>query len=228
MSEQQGLETAHLGQRIRASRTRSGLSVRELARRVSVSPSHVSQVERGMASFSVPTLYAVVEQLDVSMDDLFDRLGPIETAEGDENQASSPDNGSGRPGSARGHLDDKGIVQRREDRPTINLSAGLRWQRLTAKPDDDTEFLEVHYEPGGGSAGGDPFIRHTGYEYGVVIEGRLTVQIGFDETVLETGDTASFDSSIPHRYWNAGVVPARAIWFVRGQADGSLSDHFQS
>ena len=48
------------------------MSVRELARRIDVSASHVSQVERGLASFSVRALYNVVSVLGITMDSLFE------------------------------------------------------------------------------------------------------------------------------------------------------------
>lgn len=47
------------------------MSVRELARRIGVSPSHASQVERGLASFSVRALYNVAGELGLTMDSLF-------------------------------------------------------------------------------------------------------------------------------------------------------------
>jgi mannose-6-phosphate isomerase-like protein (cupin superfamily) len=48
----------------------------------------------------------------------------------------------------------------------------------------------------------------------VIIEGALSTQIGFEQYVLEEGDSLTFDSAIPHRFWNAGTVPARAIWVI--------------
>ena len=48
------------GQAIRAAREQRGLSLRELARRVNVSPSFVSQIELGKANPSVGTLYSLV------------------------------------------------------------------------------------------------------------------------------------------------------------------------
>ena len=51
------------GENIRIAREAAGISVRELSRRIEVSASHVSQVERGLASFSVPTLYRVAQEL---------------------------------------------------------------------------------------------------------------------------------------------------------------------
>ena len=63
---------AELGARIRAERERAGVSVRGLAARLGVSPSLVSQLERGLAQPSVATLYSWARQLGVSIDRLFD------------------------------------------------------------------------------------------------------------------------------------------------------------
>ena len=60
-----------LGARLREGREAAGLSVRELARRIGVSASLLSQVERGLAHPSVGTLWAVVTALGLSLDSLF-------------------------------------------------------------------------------------------------------------------------------------------------------------
>jgi transcriptional regulator with XRE-family HTH domain len=57
--------------RLRAERERRNISVRELARRLQVSPSAISQIERGIARPSVATLYAIVAELGLSLDELF-------------------------------------------------------------------------------------------------------------------------------------------------------------
>ena len=59
-----------LGPAVRAAREARGLSLRELARRLDVSPSFVSQVEHGKANPSVGTLYALVTVLGTTLDDL--------------------------------------------------------------------------------------------------------------------------------------------------------------
>ena len=51
-------------------REQRGLSLRELARRVNVSPSFVSQIELGKANPSVGTLYSLVSVLGTTLDDL--------------------------------------------------------------------------------------------------------------------------------------------------------------
>ena len=55
-----------LGERLREKRTERGLGLRELARRLDVSPSLVSQIETGKIQPSVRTLYAMVSELGVS------------------------------------------------------------------------------------------------------------------------------------------------------------------
>jgi transcriptional regulator with XRE-family HTH domain len=214
-----GEDWTDIGGRIREARVAAGVSVRELARRLSVSPSHISQVERGLGSFSVSALYSVASQLSISLDSLFET--PPRTA-------GHPVH-DGPPTALDGTM-----VLRAADRPAIKLKSGPRWERLTVEPEPDAEFLEVIYEPA--VAGADPeFSRHEGVEYGVVISGVLSVQVGFDSTVLYPGDSIRLDSGLPHRYWNEGSGPVRAIWFesrsARGDAEprelvgGSAHEH---
>jgi mannose-6-phosphate isomerase-like protein (cupin superfamily) len=194
------------------------MSVRELARRIDVSSSHVSQVERGLASFSVRALYNVVSALGISMDSLFEDL-PSGDGDHAESQAVEP-----LP-APTGPMDDAGIVLRAGARPSIPLPGGTRWERLTPKPEVGAEFIEVVYPPSPGAEPPEDFISHSSREYGVVVRGSLSVQVGFDQAVLRAGDSIVFDSHTPHRFWNATAAEVRAVWFIRdeprlGQANG--------
>ena len=60
-----------LGERLRQVRTARGISVRELARRVGCSASLVSQVERGVTAPSAGVVYALANELGISLDFLF-------------------------------------------------------------------------------------------------------------------------------------------------------------
>ena len=91
---------------------------------------------------------------------------------------------------------------------------GVVWERLTTESIRNVDFLHVTYEVGGESSPADAFQRHSGQEWGYVLSGTLTVRIGFDEFLLQPGDAISFDSATPHRLFNAGDVPATAVWFV--------------
>jgi len=189
-----------LGERLRAARTKSGLSLRELAGRLGVSPSLISQIETGRANPSVSTLYALAAELDVSLDELMfnDRRQAALTA-------TEP------PRSV------EEVVQPAASRKRIHLASGVEWERLTARSERDVEFLFVTYEVGGASTGEGAYQRHSGHEWGYVLEGRLDVRIGFEDYILGPGDAISFDSTIPHRLANAGDGPVHAIWFVLGR-----------
>ena len=72
--EQVPLEAGGVGQlgaKLRLARRQAGLSLRELARQLSVSPSFLSQMENGKSQPSVATLYSIAQVLGVSIDDLF-------------------------------------------------------------------------------------------------------------------------------------------------------------
>ena len=196
-----------VGRRVREARLATGISVRELARRVGVSPSHVSQVERGIGAFSVPALYAVSREIDLSLHDLLAAPGARQAAPAPAAATPLQD------------LDTDGVVQRAEDHPSIQLSSGPRWRRLTAASEADAEFLEVVYQPGTLVPG--DWIRHDGREYGVIIAGELNVEVEGVSTILRAGDSIVFDSMRPHRFWNESDSVVRAIWFVR---DGSALD----
>jgi mannose-6-phosphate isomerase-like protein (cupin superfamily)/DNA-binding XRE family transcriptional regulator len=206
--EQTGSDRHVLGIRLREARLRRGIGVRELSRQTNCSASLISQIELGKIAPSVSTLYALTSLLGVSMDSLFVSEDKRD-AEPEVRPAPSPPSTS-LPGTmATGG----GVVQRRATRPHISLEHGVRWERLNPAPEPAAEFLEISYDIGGGTPSGDKAIRHNGREYGLVLEGVLSVQIGFETYILEAGDSVAFDSTVPHRFWNGGDVPVRAVWF---------------
>jgi transcriptional regulator with XRE-family HTH domain len=198
-------EPSQIGRRLRAQRESLGLSLRELARRVGVSASLISQIERDKVNPSVSTLYALARELGLDMSDLFG-------AEPTTVAVSVPET--------------DGVVSplvRPEERAMIKLASGVTWERLTSVADPEVEFLRVVYAADGESCPEDSLIRHAGKEYGYVIAGHLGVQIGFDRYDLAPGQSISFDSSSPHRLWTIGDGPAEAIWVVVGRLGGDDS-----
>jgi transcriptional regulator with XRE-family HTH domain len=205
--------TSPLGERLRAERDRLGLSLRELARRLEVSPSLVSQIETGKIQPSVRTLYAIVTELGVSLDELF-------APPAAHHASSSAAAARSRTRTSASSPAPNGRVQRAQDRRAIELESGVRWERLTAWNDPDVEFLYATYEVGGASSPDGALVRHNGREFGTVISGRLGVTVGFEDYVLGPGDSISFESSIPHRLHNDGEVVVNAIWVVLGRYHG--------
>jgi transcriptional regulator with XRE-family HTH domain len=190
-------DAAKVGSRLRTERERLGISLRELARRVGVSPSLVSQIELDRVNPSVSTLYALVTELGMTMSDVF---------------------GDSRSGErVVRQRDGDGLAERPETRRVINLASGVRWERLTPHSDLEVEFLYVVYPVGAESCPEDALTTHGGKEYGYVSSGTLGVRVGFEEYELGPGGSIAFDSSSPHRLWAVGDKAVHAIWVVIGR-----------
>ncbi len=188
-----------IGARIREERVNAGLSQRELARRLGLSASLISQLESGQSKPSVGTLYSIVTELDVSLDRVI---------RGDDYE---------RPPTPDSHTSNADPVVHPNERQAIDLASGVRWEELTSESEDGVDFLHAIYEVGGASTPDDELMRHHGREYGYIISGTLGIQIGFKTHIMGPGDSIAFDSTLPHRLYNAGDEPVSAIWFVSGR-----------
>jgi transcriptional regulator with XRE-family HTH domain len=194
--------SADLGSRLRVAREGKGMTVRGLARYVGVSPSLVSQIERSRVMPSVGTLYAIANELGLVVDDLF--RGSTPKTKGRDRSVEKESS----------FADIQNPVLQPNQRKTINLADGVRWERLTPAPDKDLEFLVVVYNAGAESCPKDALIRHGGKEYAYLISGHLGIKISFEEFELGPGDSISFDAQMPHRLWTIGREPAVAVWVV--------------
>lgn len=210
-------DVLNIGEKLRAARRKQKLSLRELASRADVSPSLLSQIENGRANPSVMTLYNVAGALAVPITFFFPDLAANQT-DGQQTLVMQSDK------TASEHRSDvhggfnmpeppvKSPVVQRDSRAAIELMGGVRWERLTAAEEEDIQFLEIEYEPGASS--GVAMSRHNGREFGMVLEGTLKLELGFEEHMLGPGDSIIFDSMTPHRLSNEGSSPVRAIWVL--------------
>ena len=188
------LDASKVGHRLRTERERLGIGLRELARRVGVSPSLVSQIELDRVNPSVSTLYAIVTELGMTMSDVF-----------------------GEQAGERVVQRTDGLAESAATRRVIELASGVRWERLTRESDRDVEFLYVVYPVGAESCPPNALMTHGGREYGYVTSGTMGVQVGFEEYELRQGGSIAFDSSSPHRLWTIGDEPVHAVWVVIGR-----------
>jgi transcriptional regulator with XRE-family HTH domain len=193
-----------LGGRLRQVRTARGMSVRELARRAGCSASLVSQVERGVTAPSAGVVYSLANELGISLDFLFGEAQEDRARLGEPPRPPTIN----RPWGRATGPDGAGIVQRADDRNTIELSTGVRWERLTPVHDTRVDFIEAVYEPGGQSTESGRALRHDGREYLYVLQGELEAVVGFETLRLVQGDSLAFDPATPHHYYNrtAGIV----------------------
>lgn len=200
---------AQLGARLRATREARRLSLRSVAGAVGISPSLLSQVETGKTHPSVSTLYSLVTHLGVSIDDL---LAPASrqpaAVESRGERATAPD---GEPAA----------VQRSEENPVIEMENGVTWERLAAGGFGLVDPLVTTYAPGGSSSTEGLLMRHSGVEYGYLVEGELTLRLDVDTYVLRAGDSVCFSSVRPHLYVNHSDAAAKGVWFVVGGDGGN-------
>lgn len=174
---------AAIGKHIRNFRSEQRMTLKELGERTGVSPSMLSLVERGKTSPSIGTLVAISSALGVHMSDLLV----------DEDESESD------------------LVSRRKDQRSFTNALGVQRRVLRV---DRTRGLEIainEYEPETGSA--TTPTHHSGYEYGVVLKGRLIVELeGSGEHQLRAGDLISYPSTTPHRIWNHSSGHVQALW----------------
>lgn len=174
---------AAIGERIRELRQARNMTLQSLADITRLSVSMISLVERGKASPSIGSLISVASALGITMSELM------------ASEPSSEDELVVRVGQQRGVETAQHVIRKliREDR-SRGVSIAIN-----------------EYQPDTGSA--DIAVSHSGFEYGYVLEGTLTVEIEGTAHVLKPGDLISYHSRRAHRIWNFGRRKVRALWF---------------
>ncbi len=184
-----------VGANVRRERQRAGLSLRDLARRVGVSPAFLSQFELGQSQAAVNTLFAIATELNLSIDAL---LGHAVDAD------------------ASGATANRSGAEAMEVSDYLAFQAGVRWRRLAQLDGEPVDFLLTEYEPGADSAPHDGPQRHKGNDYGYVLEGTLTVIVDGRRREVQAGEAMAMRGDVPHRLRNETDGLVRAIWVVVG------------
>jgi transcriptional regulator with XRE-family HTH domain len=178
-----------LSRRIRSLRMERGLSLRRVAGVAQISPSLLSQIERGEANPSLVSLMAIAEALNVRPGALLDEA---------DSSSRSP-------------------AVRRSERRVVQDEL-CRREYLMHPDEPKLEVAEVILEPGGSSP--PTFARHSGRDYGVVLEGTATVELASQKVVLEEGDYIAYDAQEPHRILNESDARVRLMWVVAFEGPG--------
>ena len=195
--ELDALNPESLGARLRELRTGAGMSLRALAARLGISPSAVSQIERGVMRPSVSRLIAYVGAIGVPLSAVFET--GIE-------KALSPE---GSPGQFQF------AIRRSWEVAPILLGGGVTFRRLSPVPTQGVEFFESVYPPSSMSNAHGGLLRHEGYEVGTVTGGELTVDFDTDVVTLAAGDSITYPCSRPHLIANrSATVTAIATWLI--------------
>ncbi|HEY0439474.1 MAG TPA: cupin domain-containing protein [Xanthobacteraceae bacterium] len=185
LASEHSMAIAAIGTRVRSLRQEKGLTLQQLSAAAGVSQSMLSLVERGKASASIGTLFSVATALGVPASDLL---------------AEDP--------APR----QNGVVMRVSEQPLYEIEPGVTWRVVRHDRARGVEIVINEYEPETGSTQAP--IHHQGYEYGVVLDGTLTVEIDGVRHVMRRGDSIAYSSSKNHKLWNYGRTRARALWMI--------------
>ncbi len=187
----------------------------------------LSQIETGKVFPSVRSLYGIAIALNVSVDYFFPeqhdgRAIPVSSEESALGTMTASEMRDARLKGEAG-IDQEFVPDTQSSspvvhagtRPMIELKGRVTWSRLTALAEKGAEFLEITYAPGAMS--GVSMSHHEGREFGLILEGELVVELGFESYTLCKGDSIIFESTVPHRLINKSAQPMSAVWVVLSQ-----------
>ena len=170
-----------IGRRLRAIRTRLGMSQRHLARVSGVANATISQIEAGRLNPTVSMLKKVLDGIPMPLSEFF----------ADDFEAGDR------------------IFFRAADLTEI-ADGGVSFRQVGANLHNKAiQLLKECYQPGAGT--GRHAITHEGEECGIVLSGRLEVTVGDNTEVLKAGDAYYFRSDQPHSFRNPGNEPCELI-----------------
>ncbi|MCL4532364.1 MAG: cupin domain-containing protein [Actinobacteria bacterium] len=195
MSERAEGSARDVGEKIRRHRVLGKLRIVDLAERVSMSPSYISQVERGLLFPSVGSLQKIASALGLHVADFFQDGNAADR----ESRSESLD-----PGPR--------IVKRDSRKGLTYAGSNMIYQLLSPDLKGNIELLLIK-APSGGDSGETDFV-HEGEECGFVLSGRMTYTVAGKTVVLDAGDSIYFKSSLPHRWSNSGPEELVAVWAI--------------
>lgn len=172
-----------IGLRIRKARLARSMTLQTLANASGVSTSMLSLVERGRTSPSLGSLIIIAEALGVAMSDLIV-----------DESANKED-----------------VVVHSADRRLVEHANRVVRRLLSDDRKRGVSIAIAEFPPNSDSAP-TPH-SHGGYEYGFVLEGKLTVEVDGTSYKIEKGDLISYSSRCRHRIWNHRKYSARTLWF---------------
>ena len=177
-----------IGEKLKKSRNDKGMSLRELATKVELSASFLSQIEQGKASPSIENLKKIAHTLDVRVAYL------IEDEEDDIRNIE--------------HIKKENI------RYIESLDSNIKMGILLSN-NREKNMEPIIYEIGiDGESGRDFYSHGTSEEFIYILEGELEVYVANKKYKLSMGDSLYFKSSLKHRFKNISKKEVKALWVV--------------
>lgn len=163
-----------MGLRIKQHRKKNEISLRDLAKKVGLSASFLSQVEGGKTYPSLQSLKKIADALHTTIGNLLGETGSI---------ANTP------------------VLKGKNRKALKHIGKGVELQFLSSL--DKNHSLEpcIH-KLEKNAISGDPPFQHFGQEFVYVLRGAIELILGDDKYVMSEGDCIYFDSNIKHSFKN--------------------------
>jgi len=183
-------EVVDLGNKIKMLRLRQGFTQKELAEKVGLTPSFISQLEGNLISPSIATLLSISAELKVN---------PVYFFPGED--ALSGDK----------------IVVRKNERESLKLpeltSNQVRYQLLSSNT--SARKMEPHLIAiSSGSEIRGHLYSHKGEEFAFILKGKLEMEVQGRKHILKEGDAIYLESAVPSRWINIGDSEAEMVWVL--------------
>ncbi|TPG36655.1 helix-turn-helix domain-containing protein [Mycolicibacterium hodleri] len=190
----EGTLNSLIGQTVKALREKSGLSMRELARRSGVSQPFLSQIERGVSAPSMVTTYRLAEALDV----LPGALLPAPAT----SQVTVVRSGEGR------------------SIPVANRPDAATGRALLLQPSNPLEIIDYRIEP---DQYIEEWFQLAGDLAVYLVSGVLDVEVeGLPTVRLHPGDLLGHPASLRHRWLLVDNQPAHALLAIAHAPEGAV------
>lgn len=173
-----------LGRLVSQWRKEKDYTLNRLAEEIGVSAGYISQIEHGQASPSISTLKRLAKALDRRTVDFFV----------DE-------------------LVDDPVVMHESEWTQVDIpgwTARIR-QLIRLVGDKKMQPFYTVIEPGGGTRNE---YSHPGEEFGIVLSGAMTLNLGTDTYVIEAMSSFYYSSLIPHSWTNEGKDTCKVVWVI--------------
>lgn len=171
----------NIGKKIRYIREEKNMSIKELAGKLGISSSHISQIERDISSPSITTLKNIANIFNVPMTSFFD----------DEMEKEST------------------VIKGKERKKIMLPNSNFAYEMLSPSNVNEFQLLLTRIEEGG-KLGENP-IGHKGQECCFIIKGNVEFTIKTEVYQLEEGDSIYYPENTPHNVVNTGKGEAVII-----------------
>lgn len=179
------MNNVNIGERISQIRQSKGISIRELAKQANVTPSLLSQIERGLANPSVNSLKSVATALNTPLFTFF-------TSE----------------------VIKEDLIVRSQQRKKVILpgSENVEYEVLAPDNSDNLEFAIMNLLPQSSSC--NEHIFHNGNEIAYILEGEVNLYLDDEKFTLFKGDSVKVPVGVKHRWENTSDELAKVIFAV--------------